>query len=295
MKSVLFSDYDVRLGQVLPFLDQARFRYTVADFRNPALAMAEFDCIVPFQLKDYFDLWARGDLQRINCLIPSREVMELLDNKYECNRFLAARGFGAHVPAMLGDEDIGRLEAWPIIYKKKYDAYGTQSFLCHSRAELEAIEAATVQTEYFRQEYVPGEVEYSTHMLSVGGRVAYHSAFATPSTRRISSRACGGSRRLRKCASARVRSSARSSARPTHRHLLLQLQDGGGQAKIFEINPRFGQSLARDINTTSTSYRVDAGRAPVNRALQKWSSRRRPGSTPASPRARTSGSRPSPG
>jgi hypothetical protein len=56
MKSVLFSDYDVQLGEVLPFLDPARFRYAVADFQNPALAMAEFDCIVPFQLKDYFDL-----------------------------------------------------------------------------------------------------------------------------------------------------------------------------------------------------------------------------------------------
>lgn len=256
MKSVLFSDYDVRLGEVLPFLDQARFRYAVAGFRNPALAMAEFDCIVPFQLKDYFDLWARGDLQRINCLIPSREVMELLDNKYECNRFLAVRGFGAHVPAMLGDEDIGRLDAWPIIYKKKYDAYGTQSFLCHSRAELEAIEAATATTEYFRQEYVAGEVEYATHMLSVGGRVAYHSTFRyTFDTPHFVKGVRWKPPPPEMC----------ECPCPVQLGAILREADYtgtscvnykmvAGEPMIFEINPRFGQSLTRDINNYLDAY-----------------------------------------
>jgi carbamoylphosphate synthase large subunit len=256
MKTVLLSDYDVRLGEVLPFLDPARFRYAVADFQNPALAMAEFDCIVPFQLKDYFDLWARGDLERINCLIPSREVMELLDNKYECNRFLAARGFGAYVPAMLGNEDVARLDAWPIIYKKKYDAYGTQAFLCYSRAELEAIEAATVQTEYFRQEYVPGEVEYATHMLSVAGRVAYHSTFRyTFDTPHFVKGARWKPPPPEMC---------ECPCAPRLAPILGELDYTGtscfnykmvaGVPKIFEINPRFGQSLARDINNYLDAY-----------------------------------------
>src|SRR5258708_12874516 len=98
MKSVLFSDYDVRIGEVLPFLDPARFRYAVCDFQNPALAMTEFDCILPFELKDYFHLWARGDLEHLNSLIPTRDVMQVPDNTFECNPFLAALRFLASFP-----------------------------------------------------------------------------------------------------------------------------------------------------------------------------------------------------
>ena len=254
--AVLFSDYDVRIGEVLPFLDPTRFRYAVSDFQNPALAMTEFDCILPFQLKDYFHLWARGDLEHLNCLIPTRDVMEVLDNKYECNRFLAARGFGGYVPAMLGNEDIARLDAWPIIYKKKYDVYGTQSFLCHSRAELEAIEAATVATEYFRQEYVPGETEYATHMLSVGGRVAYHSTFRYTFDTAYFVKGV----RWKPPLPEMCECPCLARLAP----ILGELDYTGtscfnykmvaGEPKLFEINPRFGQSLARDINNYLDAY-----------------------------------------
>lgn len=183
---------------------------------------------------------ARGDLDRINCLIPSREVMEVLDNKYECNRFLAVRGFGAHVPAMLGDEDIGRLDAWPIIYKKKYDAYGTQSFLWHSRAELEAIEAATVQTEYFRQEYVPGEDRAELHRTR---------ALAHLRRRRLTPHALDEMRRVEGVTKGRVKATRPPTDSGTS---CFNYKMVAGKPKIFEINPRFGQSLARDINNYST-------------------------------------------
>jgi len=274
MNSVLLAEDKARLGIVLPALDPDRFRYTVADFANPALVMAGFDCIVPFQLKDHYDLWARSDFDQLNCLIPPVGLMQLLDNKYDCNRFLAARGFGALVPPMLDGADSAT--AWPVIYKKRQDAFGNHSFLCHSPEELDAFEAATVRTEYFTQEYVPGAVEYATHMLSVAGRVLYHSTFrytfdtafyvkgrryepplpeacACPCPAPLVAILAEFEYTGTCCFNYKVSGYKMPGCN-------IARDCGTNEPKIFEINPRFGHSLAYDINNYLDAY-IDALRA----------------------------------
>ncbi len=122
MKSVLLADHPDRLSVILRELDRGRFRPTVADFGDAGLDFGDFDCVVPLTLNDYVHLRRRPDLHRIKCLIPHSEFVEVLDDKYRCNRFLIDLGFGAYVPGMPD-----RVTSWPIIYKKKRDSGGFNS------------------------------------------------------------------------------------------------------------------------------------------------------------------------
>ena len=131
MSSVLLANDPDRLSVILPAIDRREFRATVADLGDPALDIGDFDCVVPFTLDDYGHLRRRPDLHRINCLMPQSALVEILDDKYRCNRLLMALGFGGNIPAM-----DARATSWPIIYKKKQDSTGRHSFLCFCEADL---------------------------------------------------------------------------------------------------------------------------------------------------------------
>jgi hypothetical protein len=123
MTSVLLANDPDRLSVILPAIDTDRFRETVADFGDPALAMDRFDCVVPFTLDDYLHLRRRPDRHRVNCLMPPSALVEILDDKYRCNRLLTALGFGGNIPAM-----DAQVTAWPIIYKRNKTPRGCTRF-----------------------------------------------------------------------------------------------------------------------------------------------------------------------
>jgi hypothetical protein len=265
MNSVLLANDPDRLSVILPAIDKRRFRETVADFGDPALDISRFDCVVPFTLDDYAHLRRRRDRHRLNCLMPQTALIEILDDKYRCNRLLTALGFDGHIPAM--DE---RVTAWPIIYKKKQDSTGRHSFLCFCEADLRVLEASTLPEEYFKQQYVAGNVEYATHMLAVGGRVIYHSTV----------KYCFGAKYYVKgercpapppefcdcpCYGQLSAIIDRLSYTGTCCFNYKMVAEG---MRLFEINPRFGHSLGFDINRYLTAY-LDAlaGAAPDTRSL----------------------------
>lgn len=268
MSSVLLANDPDRLSVILPAIDADRFRETVADLGDPALDIGDFDCVVPFTLDDYGHLRRRPDLHRINCLMPQSALVEILDDKYRCNRLLMALGFGGNIPAM-----DARATSWPIIYKKKQDSTGRHSFLCFREADLRILQASTLPDEYFVQEYIPGDVEYASHILAIGGKVIYHStvkyrfglAFYVKGEHcpapppEFCDCPCYGQ------LSAIVE---RLGYTGTSCFNYKITADG---LKLFEINPRFGHSLGFDINRYLTAY-LDAlsgagrdTRSPVSR------------------------------
>ena len=251
MTSVLLANDPERLCVILPAIDRRRFHATVADLGDPALDLRGFDCVVPFTLDDYLHLRRRPDRQRANCLMPQSALVEILDDKYRCNRLLTALGFGGNIPAM--DR---RVTAWPIIYKKKQDAAGRHSFLCFGENELRILEGSTLPDQYFEQEYIPGDVEYATHMLTTGGRVIYHSTVkytfgakyyvkgdrCQPPPPEFCDCPCYGQLRA---------IIERLGYTGTCCFNYKMVAEG---MKLFEINPRFGHSLGFDINRYLTAY-----------------------------------------
>jgi predicted ATP-grasp superfamily ATP-dependent carboligase len=261
MKSVLLADDPDRLYVILPAIDGDRFRPTVADFGDLRVAMSEFDCVVPFTLDDYVHLRDRADLHRIKCLIPQRELVEILDDKYRCNRLLIDLGFGAHIPKIPD-----RVTSWPIIYKKKRDAWGLNSFLHYSQDDLRSFESTIVISEFFKQEYIPGNIEYATHMLTVAGRAIYHSTvkYTFSDEFYVKGERCPPPQpEFCDCPCHDMLISIMGLLRYTGTSCFNYKMTPKG-TKIFEINPRFGHSLGFDINRYLAAYADVLGRAGLN-------------------------------
>jgi len=251
MKSVLLGDDPDRLFVVLPAIDSSRFEATVADFADPRLRTSEFDCVVPFELSDYADLRLRADFEQIKCLIPPSELVALLDNKYECNRLLASLGFEAFVPRMLD-----RVTSLPTIYKKKRDAWGLNSFICNNQNDINDLELSISLDEYFKQEYISGNVEYVTHMLTLEGWVIYHSTYRYTFKGRFyvkGERCPPPPPECCDCPCVGLLTAIMSEMRYTGTSCF-NYKMVGDEPKVFDINPRFGHSPAFDINNYLEAY-----------------------------------------
>jgi hypothetical protein len=268
MTSVLLADDPDRLSVILPAIDKRRFRVTVADLGDPALDMGGFDCVVPFTLNDYGHLRRRPVRHRVNCLMPQSALVEILDDKYRCNRLLTAFGFGVNIPAM--DQPT---TAWPIIYKKKQDSTGRHSFLCFCEDDLRTLEASILPNDYFKQQYVAGNTEYATHMVTIGGRVIYHSTvkYTFGAKYYVKGERCPAPPPEFCDCPCYGQLSAIVDRLAYTGTCCFNYKITADGLKLFEINPRFGHSLGFDINRYLTAY-LDAlsgaerdTRSPVSR------------------------------
>src|SRR6185312_1744983 len=165
MKRILFADKDDWTGPVRERLDYARFEPVFADFQDSALDFGEYDAAVPLRLSDYAPMRLRPAR---SFLIPDRRAVQLAHDKPRFNAFLAERGFAALVPTLYDGA-----VAYPFIYKKHHDQAGIASRIIHSPGERAAFEAGIDAREYYKQRYVGGYNEYTSHFLSVGGRVHF--------------------------------------------------------------------------------------------------------------------------
>jgi predicted ATP-grasp superfamily ATP-dependent carboligase len=176
-------------------------------------------------------------------LTPSTELLRLTNDKYLFNDFLERNSYAEYLPA--------RATTKPYILKKRIDGWGR----C-SRIVRDGEHVGYDPAEFFTQEFIPGNVEYATHLLAQNGVVVYHSSrkytFAddwyvrsqttTPKTTDI----------------------IPTEHLPLFERLITDLKYTGlccidykvqdGVVKIFELNPRMGASLTRTIAEALDCY-----------------------------------------
>jgi carbamoylphosphate synthase large subunit len=247
LKRVLFSKKDDWVEPVRERLDSARFSHT---FQNLAEAdVSAFDCIVPLYLKDYVAL--RSKEYRANFLIPSRTAVDVTDDKSRFNAWLGSVGYGDLVPEFLDGDD-----AYPFIYKKRHDRAGRNSYIIHSPEEQHAIEKAIDVDEFFKQRYVPGRKEYTSHFLMAGGKIVFHTTVEFTFRDDFYVRGIREPRNtINKVMTPFV---------PVFSGILEALDYKGtccfnykienGKPLVFEINPRAGGSLRLDLNNYLEAY-----------------------------------------
>lgn len=179
-------------------------------------------------------------------LAPDWETVRLAHDKLLFNRWLVRAGFGAAVPRF------GRWQRYPFLVKKRCAAGGEHIHMIHNRSDLARCRTTCPGGEYFRQAWVPGQVEYTAHVLHDGGvryaRTVRFEAGAEPCLRGVQTQSTG---------SVRMELGEAGCPDPIS-GILRRLRFRGaccfnyklvrGQPQIFEMNPRVGGSLQLDIN-----------------------------------------------
>ncbi len=228
------------------------FEASYRPFDDPALDPDDHDLVVPLRLDAMRFLNSpAGARLRPKALLPSDAVLDLCSDKLAFARKLLSFGYGANIPAIEGDFTP------PYMLKKRQDEWGKNSHIIRSGADEERLGALLASPDYYRQEFVPGAAEYATHMLVHGTDVTY----------------CGTVRIDFAAADTVFREGVKPlgftrAHNPDHVRLfariLVQIGFEGlccfdykvvdGVAKIFELNPRFGGSLAFTPNGAFAAY-----------------------------------------
>jgi carbamoylphosphate synthase large subunit len=172
--------------------------------------------------------------------LPSGDCIALCEDKPRFNAVLIERGFGAHVPAMQGPF------AFPYIVKKRRAEWGEHCHVVARPDDERRYAAQLADPDYFRQAFVPGATEFTTHVLVRGGRLVraltleFSFAHALP----VKSRDCQPvAIRLRRTAHDRL-FEAMLRAIGFEGLGCFNYKLVAGQPQVFEFNPRFGASLA---------------------------------------------------
>ncbi len=126
---------------------------------NPQ-TIAEHDLVIPLLIEDVSYLNEVRHLIKDNLIpIPNAECIELCDDKCIFAQKMIENNFGDYIPQINGDLP------YPFFLKKKIDCGGENSFLVENHEQERALLDKINSDEYFRQKFVSGTSEYSTHIF----------------------------------------------------------------------------------------------------------------------------------
>jgi len=205
-------------------------------------SLAACDLAVPLTLNDTIFLAENTQfMARTRALIPSLGPILLCNNKQALNEHLIGHGFGKHIPRISGD--IG----FPYLLKKKTDNWGMNTHLVQDASSEKALLAALNSPDYFKQELIPGSEEYATHLVLHERRILCSLTIKHSFVRDAFVFGLNG-----------LRPEFRTVTSCRHLNLFTDILNSigfsglccidykihNGSPAIFEINPRFGASLA---------------------------------------------------
>jgi hypothetical protein len=251
MTSVLFGSKKDWADRIASEIDRGTFSPTFLDICNLGTDLNAFDVVVPLTLPEQNSLRALQGKRRANFLVPCRNAVQIADDKLRFNTWLKANGYGCVVPDLYGDD-----QDFPFIYKKRSDGYGENSHIISSPEELEQFESSIDRRLYFKQRYVPGRSEFTTHILACEGEIRFAGAFEFGFDRDYFVKG--------KHYAAVSRRMAAVCHLDLFRDILRGLGYSGtccfnykeesGRPLVFEMNPRFGASLCYMINPYLDAY-----------------------------------------
>lgn len=230
-------------------LDRNLFKADFCDLRSGS--PEEYDCVVPLLEEHYAPLRALPAGVRRNFFVPRPAAEAIAGDKLETVRFLSAAGFGRYFPAIYADE-----VKYPFVYKKRSGRYGQHVEIIFTPDQQATFEARIDRDCYFKQRHVEGAREYTAHFIAVNGILVFSKCYWFD----FDGPYFVKGRRY-------PHSDTGEAAVPfpiLFRDILRKLDFTGtccfnfklemGTPRIFEINPRFGASLCRDINAYLKAY-----------------------------------------
>jgi hypothetical protein len=162
---ILFSNREGWVEQLARKFRFTRHEVTFDDLRHADLA--RYDLVVPLAMEDlrFLSDLPRGARNLIT--IPTRQVIDLCDDKLEFARRLSANGFGRWLPR------VGAALDYPYVWKRNPDEAGEHCHIVTCPETEQALAAQCTGADYFKQEFISGRHEYASHILYMGGHVVY--------------------------------------------------------------------------------------------------------------------------
>lgn len=209
-----------------------------------------YDVIIPLARRQIEVLGRRPDLKGRKFLHPAPETVALCHDKLALTRFLIAEGFGDFVPPLRAPGP-----PYPYVWKRRQSAFGRDCHVVRGPQDEHGLDLA--DPEWFAQTLAPQDTEYAAHILRAGGHIRYLSSMtyimAGPGL------VLGEPNRPRT-----VYFNRGSPHQAIFTAILDRLGYEGvacidfkvadGRPQIFEINPRFGGSLAGDATAFVQAY-----------------------------------------
>jgi hypothetical protein len=225
-------------------------RYTPFFVDLSRARLSDFDAIIPLQLRHYPPLARHPRLRGAKFFHPSSAAISVCDDKLQLAKFLMAKGYANLVPSLRPPGP-----PYPYIWKRRRGWWGIHCHIVNSPRD--DLKLNLNDHDWFAQAVVPGEVEYATHVLRVGGQIRYVSTFVhTMATSALVNGANDtplNSTFTRSCPHLDLFADILA-------HLdfegtaCIDYKIFGGQPLLFEINPRFGGSLCADITAYLDAY-----------------------------------------
>lgn len=246
-RRVLIGDFENCAEMIRPNL-APRYLATFGDLARSDLTA--YDAVVPLRLSDYPALFDRPGLRGRAFIHPSPDTIALCDDKLALNRFLIAHGFADFIPKL-------RMPGppWPWIWKRRLGWWGTQCHIVSNPADEREIDLTG--DAWFAQEVIADPREDATHLLRVDGKIRYASTvvydMASPVFVKGGRDAPVRTRFMPGCAWLPI-FSRMLSALNYEGTACIDYKTRDGRPLIFEINPRFGGSLAMDITAYLDAY-----------------------------------------
>jgi len=229
-----------------------KFTYTNFD-AHPKIN--RYDLVLPLYEKDIFILNDFYKNTTGNFLIPSNEVVKFCNNKNAFNRHLIENGFEKYIPKLFDQK-----REFPYILKKNLDEWGLNSHIIDSEEKEKHFADFLNHPEYFKQQYIVGEDEYTTHFIFDKNKIVYHFTLHFKFPDKIFVKGLQSP----SFKTAQI-SPVETMFSDLFEQILININFSGigcfnfkivdGIPKIFELNPRVGGSLPLDLENFIDAYK----------------------------------------
>jgi len=168
-KVVLFSKKDGWIPVLRKNLDKQIYTAFFDEFDN--INYRYFDLILPLTNDDTRYLNKKLPYLNINkkVLIPSNNAIDICDHKDVFSHFMSENGFEYCNPKF-GN----KISAPPYVLKKKVGEWGEGISIIKNKIEEQNYHLELQSSEFYKQEYIEGKKEYTTHIIISDGKIKYN-------------------------------------------------------------------------------------------------------------------------
>ncbi len=252
-----------RNRNIAKFLDPSRFGYEFVPLADDS-PIDHYDLFLPLVIQDIKLLADRfGHCNGRRFVVPRSDLVELADDKRRFYEFLNGHGFAAHVPPAA---DQG---SYPWVLKRRKDAGGEHCHIIQGPDDEKMYRHLIDSDDYLSQQYIAGDTEYTTHLFRYQNRTEFHTTVEFQMNRDVYVRG----RRLQPYKNVHINFIASDHLGLFERILERMGFDGlccfnfklrNNRPIIFEMNPRYGGSLAPKINEVLTAIARSLGRTTAD-------------------------------